>query len=42
VLKNHPARAEVETVLGTRVARCDWFGDDALPRHYWAVRAQAA
>lgn len=42
VLKNHPARAEVEAVLGTRAARSDWFGDDALPRHYWAVCARAA
>lgn len=42
VLKNHPTRAEVESVLGGRAARCDWFGDAALPRHYWAVRAQAA
>lgn len=42
VLKNHPARAEVESALGARAARCDWFGDAALPRHYWAVRAQAA
>jgi demethylmenaquinone methyltransferase/2-methoxy-6-polyprenyl-1,4-benzoquinol methylase len=42
VLKNHPTRAEVEAALGARAARCDWFGDDALPRHYWAVRAQAA
>ncbi|MFM7847666.1 MAG: class I SAM-dependent methyltransferase [Rubrivivax sp.] len=42
VLKNHPTRAEVESVLGGRAARCDWFGDAALPRHYWAVHAQAA
>jgi demethylmenaquinone methyltransferase/2-methoxy-6-polyprenyl-1,4-benzoquinol methylase len=28
--------------LGARAARCDRLGDDALPRHYWAVRAQAA
>ncbi|MFN9746660.1 MAG: class I SAM-dependent methyltransferase [Betaproteobacteria bacterium] len=42
VLKNHPTRPEVEAALGARAARCDWLGDDALPRHYWAVRARAA
>ena len=42
VMKNHPTQAEVEATLGARAARCDWFGDEALPRHYWAVCAQAA
>jgi demethylmenaquinone methyltransferase/2-methoxy-6-polyprenyl-1,4-benzoquinol methylase len=42
VLKNHPTRAEVESALGARVSRCAWFGDEAHPRHYWAVCAHAA
>ena len=42
VLKNHPARDEVEAVLGARVSACTWFGDEAGPRHYWAVCARAA
>ena len=42
VMKNHPTRAEVEATLGARASRCDWFGNEALPRHYWAVCAQAA
>ena len=42
VLKNHPARDEVEAALGARVSACRWFGDEAQPRHYWAVCAHAA
>ena len=42
VLKNHPTRAEVEAALGARVSACTWFGDEAFPRHYWAVCARAA